>query len=213
MKNSTKQIAALGIAGLLVSMTPAAFAQTTGHDPAHPGVHAGTTTVTTHTKTTVAGTKAKLTGADRQFVLEAAAGGMAEVELGRLAASKGTNPDVKAFGQRMVDDHSKANDKLKTIATEEGVTLPTALKGEMKTLHDKLSKASGAAFDKMYMSHMVKDHVKDVKEFEKESKSGKDVDVKQFATDTLPTLREHLQMAQTTATAVGALASHASMKK
>ena len=65
----------------------------------------------------------------------------------------------------------------------------------------------------MYMSHMVKDHVKDVKEFEKESKSGKDADVKQFAADTLPTLREHLQMAQTTATKIGAMTSHASMKK
>jgi putative membrane protein len=209
MKNSIQQIAALGIAGLLVSMAPA-FAQTAGHDPAHPGVHAGATTTTTSTTT---GAKAKLSAADRKFVMEAAEGGMAEVELGRLAASQGTNPDVKAFGQRMVDDHSKANDKLKTIATEEGITLPTTLKGEMKTMHDKLSKTSGAAFDKMYMSHMVKDHVKDVKEFEKESKSGKDADVKQFAADTLPTLREHLQMAQTTATAIGAMSSHASMKK
>jgi putative membrane protein len=212
MKNSTKQIAALGFAGLLVSLAPA-FAQTAGHDPAHPGMHAtGATTTTTHSTTTVH-TKAKLTAADRKFMMDAAEGGMAEVELGRLAASKGTDPDVKAFGQRMVDDHSKANDKLKTIATEEGVTLPTALKGEMKAMHGKLSKASGAEFDKMYMSHMVKDHVKDVKEFEKESTSGKDADVKQFAADTLPTLREHLQMAQTTATKVGATASHASMKK
>jgi putative membrane protein len=212
MKNSTQQIAALGFAGLLTAMAPAFAQTTTGHDPAHPGVHAGATTTTTSTTTTV-GAKAKLSAADRQFVMKAAEGGMAEVELGRLAASKGTDPDVKAFGQRMVDDHSKANDKLKTIATEEGVTLPTALKGEMKAMHDKLSKASGAEFDKMYMSHMVKDHQKDVKEFEKESTSGKDTDVKQFAADTLPTLREHLQMAQTTATKVGAMSSHASMKK
>jgi putative membrane protein len=212
MQNSTKQIAALGFAGLLTALAPAFAQTTTGHDPAHPGVHAGAT-VTTSKTTTAVGAKAKLSAADRQFVLEAAAGGMAEVELGRLAASKGTDPDVKAFGQRMVDDHSKANDKLKAIATEEGVTLPTALKGEMKAMHAKLSKASGAAFDKMYMSHMVKDHQKDVKEFEKESSSGKDMDVKQFATDTLPTLREHLQMAQTTATKVGAMAAHASMKK
>jgi putative membrane protein len=208
MKNSSKQIAALGFAGLLTVMAPA-FAQTTGHDPAHPGVHAGTTTTTT-TKTTMV---KKLSSSDRKFVMDAAEGGMAEVELGRLAASKGTNSDVKAFGQRMVDDHTKANDKLKAIASEEGVTLPTTLKGEMKAMHDKLSKASGAEFDKMYMSHMVKDHQKDVKEFEKESKSGKDADVKQFAADTLPTLREHLQMAQTTATKVGAMSSHASMKK
>jgi len=191
MKNSKKQIAALGFAGLLLAMVPAFAAGTAASATA----------------------KTKLSGADRTFVMKAAEGGMAEVELGRLAASKGTDPDVKAFGQRMVDDHSKANDKLKAIATEEGVTLPSVLKGEMKTLNDKLSKASGAEFDKMYMSHMVKDHKTDVAEFEKESKNGKDSDVKGFATDTLPTLREHLQMAQTTATKVGAMPSHASMKK
>jgi putative membrane protein len=190
MKNSKRQIAALGFAGLLAVMAPAFAANATS-----------------------AAAKTKLSGADKTFVMKAAEGGMAEVELGRLAASKATDPDVKAFGQRMVDDHSKANDKLKAIASEEGITLPTALKGEMKTLNDKLSKASGAEFDKMYMSHMVSDHKKDVAEFEKESKNGKDSDVKGFATDTLPTLREHLQMAQTTATKVGAMTSHASMKK
>jgi putative membrane protein len=202
MKNTVQQIAALSFTALLATMAPA-FAQTTGtRDPAHPGVHAG-----------AAAMSAKLSSADHKFVEEAAQGGMAEVELGRLAASKASDPDVKAFGQRMVDDHSKANDQLKTVAASKGVTLPTALKGDMKALHDKLSKTSGAEFDKMYMSHMVKDHQKDVKEFEKESTSGKDADVKQFASTTLPTLREHLQMAQTTATKVGAMSSHAGMKK
>ena len=179
--------AVLGLAGLLLVLAPAFAA--------------------------AAGTTAKLSGSDKTFVSKAATGGMAEVELGKLAADKASDPDVKAFGQRMVDDHSKANDKLKQIATDKGVTVPTALKGAEKTLYDKLSKASGAEFDKMYMHHMVTDHQTDVKEFEKESKSGKDTDVKQFATDTLPTLREHLQMAQTTATKVGAMASHASTSK
>ena len=155
----------------------------------------------------------QLTSQDSKFIKEAAEGGMMEVELGRLATQKAASADVKTFGQRMVDDHSKANDQLKSIATQKGVTLPTALPTDMRQEMDKLSKLSGAAFDKMYMSHMVKDHQKDVKEFEKESTAGKDMDVKQFATDTLPTLREHLQMAQTTATKVGALSSHASMKK
>jgi len=87
----------------------------------------------------------------------------------------------------------------------------TALEGEAKSLYEKLSVASGADFDKLYMRHVVMDHEKDVKEFEKESSSGTDADVKQFASDTLPTLREHLRMAQATADKVGALASSASV--
>ena len=209
MKNSKRQIAAFGFAGLLVAMAPA-FAQGTGSTGTHTGSGGHTGMADAHART---GSSGKLSGADRTFVMKAAEGGMAEVELGRLAASKATDPDVKAFGQRMVDDHTKANDKLKAIASEEGITLPTELKGEAKSMHDKLSKASGADFDKMYMKHMVTDHKKDVAEFEKESKNGKDSDVKQFASDTLPTLREHLQMAQTTATKVGAMTSHASTKK
>jgi putative membrane protein len=188
MKNSKKQIAALGFAGLLLAMVPAFAAGTAASATA----------------------KAKLSGADKTFVMKAAEGGMAEVELGRLAASKGTDPDVKAFGQRMVDDHTKANDKLKQLAAEKGVTLPTELGVLDKHTLDKMQKESGADFDRLYISSMVKDHKKDVSEFKHESKSGKDSDVKGFATDTLPTLREHLQMAQTTATKVGAMTSHAS---
>jgi putative membrane protein len=196
MSKSKIQIAALGVAGLL-AVAPA-FAQGTGTGPGMG--HGGKT-----------GTSGKMSATDHKFVMDAAEGGMMEVELGRLAAQKATDPDVKAFGQRMVDDHSKANEQLKQIASEEGITLPTTLKGDMKAMHDKLAKASGAAFDKMYMSHMVKDHQKDVKEFEKESTKGMDTDVKQFATTTLPILRQHLQMAETTAAKVGATTeAHAS---
>jgi putative membrane protein len=102
--------------------------------------------------------KSQLTSQDSKFVKEAAEGGMMEVELGRLATQKASNADVKSFGQRMVDDHSKANDQLKSLASQKGVTLPTTLPADMRQEMDKISKLSGAEFDKMYMSHMLKDH-------------------------------------------------------
>ena len=106
-----------------------------------------------------------LSGADTKFVLEAAAGGMAEVSLGKLAAEKATNPDVKQFGQRMADDHSKANEELKAFASQKGVTLPAEVNPAAKAVEARLAKLSGAAFDKAYMQDMVKDHDKDVAAF------------------------------------------------
>jgi putative membrane protein len=125
--------------------------------------------------------------ADEAFVMKVAKGGMAEVELGKLASEK---------GKRMVDDHSKANDELKTLATTKKVTLPSDLNPEDKALRDKLTKLSGRAFDQAYMKAMLSDHIKDVNEFKMEAKSGKDADVKAWAAKTLPTLEEHLKMAR-----------------
>ena len=141
-------------------------------------------------------TGSKLSAADKKFVREAAEGGMAEVELGKLAADKATNQDVKQFGQRMVDDHSKANDQLKQVAQQEGITLPTTLSAKDKAEKERLSKLSGERFDQAYMSLMRKDHTKDVSEFRMESKSGHDPDVKSFAAQTLPTLQDHLKQAE-----------------
>ncbi len=140
---------------------------------------------------------------DQKFVTKAVQGGMAEVELGRLAADKGTNPDVKQFGQRMVDDHGKANDELKSIASRKNITLPTDLDAKDKALRDRLSKLSGAAFDRAYMQAMLKDHRVDVSEFRTESQAGRDPDVKAWASKTLPTLEEHLKLAQEDNRAVG----------
>jgi putative membrane protein len=138
------------------------------------------------------------------FASNAAQGGMAEVEMGRLAAQRANDPDVKAFGERMVSDHSRANGELKSVAAKKGLQLPADMNAEQKSEIDKLSKLSGAEFDKQYMSAMVDDHEKDVKEFETQSKSGNDADIKSFATRTLPTLQEHLKMAQAAAQKVGA---------
>src|SRR5205814_6248381 len=112
--------------------------------------NANATRSETNSNANTSGT-ASLSGDDRSFMTEAATGGMAEVELGRLAAQKGQSADVKKFGQRMVDDHSKAKDELKQLATRKGVTLPADLTSEQKSEKDKLSKLSGAAFDKEYM--------------------------------------------------------------
>jgi putative membrane protein len=153
------------------------------------------TTKTTTTKTD--STKASRP-ADESFVKNEARGGMAEVELGKLAAEKASNANVKAFAQRMVSDHEKANDELKQIATSKNITLPTGPDAKQKKERDRLEKLSGAAFDRAYMNAMLADHKKDVAAFMRESKSGNDPDVKAFAAKTLPTLQEHLTMAQNT---------------
>jgi putative membrane protein len=144
-----------------------------------------------------------LFAADNTFVTKAARGGMAEVELGKLAADKASSDAVKKFGQRMVDDHGKANDELKTLAQSKNITLPSDIGPAEKALHDRLMKLSGPAFDQAYMKAMVSDHVKDVNEFRMESKSGKDAEVKAWAAKTLPTLEEHLKMARDTNGTVG----------
>ena len=133
---------------------------------------------------------------DRDFIMDAAMGGMMEVELGKVAAQKGTSDAVKQFGQRMVDDHSKANSELMTLASSKGITLPTELDQKHRDQVTKMSNMSGAEFDRAYSKMMLSDHQKDVSEFEKESTKGADADLKAFASKTLPTLQEHLQMAK-----------------
>ena len=139
---------------------------------------------------------------DQTFVMNAVRGGMAEVELGKLASEKAASDSVKKFGQRMVDDHSKANDELKSLAQNKNITLPSDLSAKDKALRDRLSKLSGESFDRAYMQAMVADHRVDVNEFKKESTTGADPDVKAFASKTLPTLEDHLKMAQDTSKAV-----------
>src|SRR5207248_5959538 len=118
-------------------------------------------------------------------------------------ADKASSDQVKQFGQRMVTDHSKANDELKSLAEKKNITLPTDIDPQDKATHDRLSKLSGAAFDRAYMQHMLADHRKDVNEFKRESTTGKDPDVKTWASKTLPTLEDHLKLAEDTTKAVG----------
>lgn len=133
---------------------------------------------------------------DRQFALNAASGGLFEVEAGKLAVQKGSSQDVKSFGQRMIDDHGKANEELKTLAASKNIKLPAEMNKKHSADLGKLSKAPGGEFDRQYMEMMVKDHKKDVSEFRKEAKEGKDPDLKAWASKTLPILEDHLKMAQ-----------------
>ncbi len=107
--------------------------------------------------------------ADNKFAREAATGGMEEVELGKVAVRNASNDKVKAFGQRMIDDHSKANDELKMVASKNNITLPTSLDAKQKAEVDHFSAMSGPAFDRAYMRDMVRDHEKDIAAFEHES--------------------------------------------
>lgn len=156
---------------------------------------------TAHAQTTppAAKTDNMVSGGDNHWISKVAQGGMAEVELGKLAQENGASDAVKQFGQRMVDDHSKANAELSQMAQSKGVTVPSGLDAKAQALKDKLSKLSGPAFDRAYMSEMVKDHRTDVAEFQKEANSGHDAETKVFAAKTLPTLQEHLRMAEETA--------------
>lgn len=143
--------------------------------------------------------KSGVSPSDRMFVRKAAEGGLAEVELGKLAAERASSPDVKQFGQRMVDDHTKTNDQLKQVASEKGITVPEKLSAKDAATKARLEKLSGKEFDRAYMRDMVTDHTKDVTEFRTEAKAAKDQDVKNFATQTLPTLEDHLKQAKSLA--------------
>jgi len=149
------------------------------------------------------GKRGTLSSADRNFVTKAAQGGLAEVATGQLAASNSGSDDVKKFGQKMVDDHGKANDELKQIAEAKGVKLPTQPDSAHQRTAKKLEGQKGAAFDKAYVQAMVKDHDATVKLFKNEAAKGKDADLKTFAEKTLATLQQHDDMAHQLANAKG----------
>lgn len=135
---------------------------------------------------------------DTEFMNEAASGGMMEVELGQLAANKAVSADVKKFAKMMVDDHTKANNELKSLAAQKGITLPAMLMEKHQKMVNDLTAKTGKEFDKEYMNMMVDDHKEDIDAFEKAADKGNDADVKAFAAKTLPTLKHHLEMAEQT---------------
>jgi putative membrane protein len=152
----------------------------------------------TDTKSERKKSESKLSKDDERFVKDAAAGGMMEVELGKMAAEKAASDQVKEFGRRMQEDHGKANAELKTIAANKGVELSKGVEGKHKKTIDRLSKLSGEEFDRQYMRAMVEAHEEDLKKFEREAEKGKDPDVKQFASKYAPVLKKHLELAKTT---------------
>jgi putative membrane protein len=140
--------------------------------------------------TTKSPAAAALSAKDKSFMKEAAKGGQMEVDMGKMAQQKGKSADVKSFGSRMVADHSKANNELMGIAKKKGVDLSKE--------KPKMEKLSDAKFDKEYIDMMVKDHEKDLSEFQAEAKNGSDADVKAFAAKTADVIKKHLALAKST---------------
>lgn len=146
----------------------------------------------------------------RLFAQKAAQDDIAEIKLGKLAEDKGGNSTVKDFGKRIVEDHTKNLDQLKTVAQQQNITLPTEPNRTQMLTYDKLSNLNNTdQFDKMYARDMVKDHVKAVTEFKSEARGTSNPGIKQYAKNSVPTLETHLRMARNMLNSVNGSASSA----
>lgn len=174
-----------------------------GEEPGQPATDTTETAATTDTTMTAtgsmstAGTISDMSPDDKEFIVKAGMGGLTEMQMGNFGIQKATNAEVKAFSQRMVTDHGKANEELQVLATAKGVGLPTELDGEHKSALDHVNGLSGAEFDKTFMQHMVMDHEKAVADFTNASQNARDAELKAWAAKTLPALQDHLKQAQT----------------
>jgi putative membrane protein len=137
-----------------------------------------------------------LNAADQNFIKAAAGAGLAEVEIGRLVAQKAQSDSVKRFAQHMIEDHSKANDELMAIAQKLNLAPPKQIPSEEQALQRKLSALEGPKLEQTYMESQLRAHQKAVQLFQHQATAGQNADLKKFAADTLPTLNQHLQMAQ-----------------
>jgi len=132
---------------------------------------------------------------DQQFMIEAARGGIAEVELGRLATQRAANDAVRGFAQRMVTDHGGGNQELMQLAQSKGVTLPQEMGPAQRATMDRLATMSGPAFDQAYMDEMMKAHQQNIALFTRETREGQDADVRAWANKKLVSIQEHLRLA------------------
>lgn len=132
------------------------------------------------------------TPAPDAFMRTAAEGGLAEVELGKIAAKNGKDAEVKKFGQTMVADHTKLNAELKTLAAKKNITLPTDV-GSYRSTIDDFSKITGAEFDTEYVDAMVDDHEDDLAAFQKQADNSEDADLKAFAAKAVTVIKKHLE--------------------
>jgi putative membrane protein len=136
---------------------------------------------------------------DVEFAVEAADGGLLEVQLGQLALSNASSPQVKQFAQMMVDDHGKANDELKALAAGKNITLPSTLSDKAMKIYNDIAGKAGNDFDKAYMDRMVKAHKDNIDTFKEEADKGADADLKSWASAKVSTLQHHLQLAESAA--------------
>ena len=136
---------------------------------------------------------------DQEFLKRATVSNLAEIQLGKLALQNASSAEVKAFGNRMIQDHTAANDELKKLASGRGVELPNDVSPEEGAARDRLASLRGAQFDSAYMATMLKDHKTDLAEFQREGKTSKDPEVKELAVKQLLTLQKHLKQAESIA--------------
>ena len=136
-----------------------------------------------------------LSKGDADFMVNAASGGMLEVQLGQLAQTNSRNQRVKNFGAMMIRDHGEAGEKLKALAASKNLTLPDSISNRQQKQKERLQKKNGAAFDEAYINMMTNDHAKDLREFEKQATNGTNPDIKAFASDNLKMLHIHLDSA------------------
>jgi putative membrane protein len=161
-----------------------------------------TDTASNATTGTTMSTANNVSETDKTFMMEAASGGMMEVQLGQIASQTASSDRVKAFGNMMVQDHTNANNELKALASAKNVMLPDSMMSKHRKHIDMLKAKTGKEFDKAYMGMMVTDHNEDVNKFQVASNNAADADVKGFATKTLPVLRMHLDSAKAINTSV-----------
>lgn len=140
---------------------------------------------------------------DDSFLKMAAQGNQAEISLGQLALQRAESAEVKQFGATMIQDHQKANQEIQQLASKEGVQLPRWMNEKQKMIQAKLAQLSGPPFDLAYMQYMMKDHRKEVKQFEQTAQQLQNPAVKTWAFNTLPVLQHHLEMASNVAPKLG----------
>lgn len=150
------------------------------------------------------GNRSRSKTSDKKFIKKAILDSEAEIKLGRTVQQNASDPNVKEYGQKMIDDHSKMKEQMMPIAQQMGIKLPSTLPPKLAKRQEKLQGLSGAEFDKAYMSAMVKDHSKDVPEFRHEANDAQNPQVKEAAQKAAPVIEEHLQLAQQVAEKVGA---------
>jgi len=146
---------------------------------------------------------AALTPFDKEFVMDAARDGMMEVQMGNAAARNAASNEVKRFGQRVATDHSQLSQSLRSLASNLNIELPQELEPEQRNLVGRLQNLSGKVFDSEYIKVMIDGHMKDIPEFERAANQATNPEIKQFASQALPILRDHLKMARDIAGKLG----------
>ncbi len=197
MKFDTLRIAMLSTAVMLAPVALLAqdpMAPSTATQPNRPNQQQPSTTAMQDSGNNA--NEAGQTMKDKMFLRNAAEGGMAEVKLGQLASQKAGSEDVKAFGQKMMDDHAALNNEMAPIADSMGVRAPKDLSKKDQDLYDQLNGLSGTEFDNAYLSAMVKDHRKDLRDFRMEASTTQDSTLKDAVEKGEKVIHEHLMMVE-----------------